>query len=139
MERKKVLAENFKGLTTAEVCPYVEGEDNIKALWEKIKLDNKEGMVLKIKDSIYVFKRSNAWLKYKTLKEVDLKMDKYTINNAGIRLENKDGIAVQCSGIQSEFVKHQLDKNGEVTITMQYLEKTKDGKFRFPSFRKVVE
>ena len=76
-------------------------------------------------------------MKLKTWESVDLKMCKYTINPAGIRLENLDGIAVQCSGIQAEEVKKQIDQNGFAIVEIQYLEKTKDGKLRFPSFKSL--
>ena len=142
IKRKHILEDNFLGLKTADVCSYFEGESAILNLWAYIKEKNKEGIILKIKDSIYQYKRSNSWLKLKFVKEADLKMTKYTINNAGIRLENEDGIAVQCSGIQANYVIEQFNKskNGNgIIVTIEYLERTKNGKYRFPAFKKIVE
>ena len=139
MERKKLLTDNFGKLTpnliTAELTPYVEGEENINALWSKIVNEKKEGIVLKLKDGVYVFKRSNNWVKLKTWETVDLKMTKYTINNAGIRLENDNGDAVQCSGFQADGVKKQMDELGYAIVEVQFLEKTNDKRLRFPSFK----
>jgi hypothetical protein len=61
---------------------------------------------------------------------------KYTENNAGIRLETKDGIAVQCGGRQSIGVKDELDRNGFVVCTIRFMERTKAGKYRMPTFHK---
>jgi ATP-dependent DNA ligase len=139
LDRKKILSDNIKDNDRVVACEWISGEDNIKDLWEKIREENKEGIILKIKNSIYQNKRTNAWVKLKVWKDIDLKMNRYTINNAGIRLENNEGIFVQCAGEQAKYVKQQIDEKGEIMVTIQYLERTADNKFRFPSFIKVVE
>jgi hypothetical protein len=53
-------------------------------------------------------------------------------------LEDDKGNAVQCSGGQSVEVKKILDTENKVEIYVQYLEKTKDGRMRMPSFRGLV-
>ena len=139
MERKKLLVENFNGLHTAEIVNYVEGEDNIKALWENIKINNKEGIILKIKDSIYVFKRSNSWLKYKNFKEIEIAFTGYEVNNAGVKIN--DGFnEVQVQGLpRANWIIEKMNKKEPVKVIVQYLEKIEpSGKLRFPSCKEVI-
>ena len=139
MERKKILAENFKDMITAKITEYIEGEENINALWEKIKAENKEGIILKVKDSVYVYKRSNAWLKYKNFKEIEIAFNKYEVNNAGVKLN--DGFnEVQVQGLpRAKWIIEKIDKGEQIKVIVQYLEKIEpSGKLRFPSCREVV-
>lgn len=94
-----------------------------------------EGIVIKNMDSAYQSRRSYDWLKCKNFKETELTLISYTENNAGIRCEDKEGIAVQVAGEQHRAVKKRIDEVGFCKVTIQYLEKTKENKFRFPSFR----
>jgi len=139
IERKKLLTDNFKEMVTARVTQFVEGEDSIKALWEKIKLENREGIILKIKDSIYVNKRSNAWLKYKFFKEIELAFNKYELNNAGVKIT--DGFhEVQVQGIpRANWIIEKMNRGEGVKVIVQYLEKLEpSGKLRFPSCKEVI-
>lgn len=139
LERKKVLEEKFRGLVTATITDFVDGEQNIKALWEKIVEDKKEGIILKIKDSVYVFKRSNAWLKYKNFKEIEIEFTHFEVNNAGVKLN--DGFnEVQVQGIpRANWIIEKINKGEKIKVVVQYLEKSATtNKLRFPSCKEVV-
>ncbi|CAK0746984.1 hypothetical protein CCP1ISM_2600002 [Azospirillaceae bacterium] len=133
-ERKKYL-ENFKELENIKVLDFVEGE-SIITLWEWTKKENKEGIILKLKKSPYEFRRSNSWKKLKNFKEEELRIIRYTINNAGIRAEDKELNAVQIAGTQSKEVKKQIDEKGYCDIMIQYLDKSEmTNRYRMPSYR----
>lgn len=129
-ERVKMLQRGFAELDL------VEYQDIQEAL-SFAKSNKCEGIVVKDMLSTYQSRRSRSWLKMKLFKEADFKAITYTINNAGIRLEDSNLNAVQCSGLQSEAVKRAIDENGYCDIVIQYLEKTKDDRYRFPSFKEI--
>jgi len=122
------LIQNFEHL---KPCVY----GNIQIMLESAKQKSMEGIIIKNMNSPYLNKRSWDWLKLKLWKEAEININSYTINNAGIRTEDSLGNAVQISGSQSEGVKKILDTQGYATIYVQYLEKTVNGKMRFPSYR----
>jgi len=114
-----------------KICEYGE----IGTFLGTAKANTMEGIVIKNMDARYEPRRSHNWLKLKLWKEAEIEICSYTINNAGIRTEDKQGNAVQVSGNQSGEVKTLLDTQGFCTIYVQYLEKTVNGKMRFPSYR----
>jgi bifunctional non-homologous end joining protein LigD len=118
-----------------KICEYGE----IKELLDNAKARTMEGIIVKDMEARYEGRRSHAWLKLKLWKEATITITTYTVNNAGIRAETADGIAVQIAGGQSLEVKQKLDAGEEVSIYIQYLEKTKENKFRFISYRGMVE
>jgi len=117
-----------------KVCEY----GDISRLLQEAKDKDMEGIIVKDMEGRYESRRSRLWLKLKLWKEDIITINRYTTNNAGIRAETKDGIAVQISGVQSLEVKQKLDAGKEVDIYIQYLEKTKENKFRFISYRGMV-
>ncbi|MEK6881091.1 MAG: hypothetical protein AABY22_15840 [Nanoarchaeota archaeon] len=64
-----------------------------------------------------------------------MEFDGYEVNNKGITLTNKDGYRVQCAGEQSLNVQQKIDNDGKVKVKIQYLQKTKDNRLRFISYR----
>jgi ATP-dependent DNA ligase len=140
-ERLKRLNKLFEGLNEGSVKPALElveyGE--IDDMLAKAHAEDREGIILKYMEAPYLSKRTKNWLKLKFFIESQMTMTKYTENNAGIRLEDNQGNAVQCSGAQSKEVKQLLDKDHKVEIFVQYLEMTKDGRMRMPSFRGLVK
>ena len=109
-------------------------------MYEKAKKENREGIIIKRigNYSNYENRRSNNWLKCKFFLTIQLEVIKYEENPKGIRVEDKDGNALQISK-DFEKVKELIDKNGKAIINIQYLEKTAENRFRFPSFRGLVE
>jgi ATP-dependent DNA ligase len=138
LDRKKILSDNIKDNDRVVACEWISGEDNIKDLWEKIREENKEGIILKIKNSIYQNKRTNAWVKLKNFKEIELSFNGYEMNNAGVKVN--DGFnEVQIQGLpRAEWVINSIKSNGFVKVIVQYLDKEKTGKLRFPSCKEVV-
>lgn len=141
MQRKELLKslkfdnERFK---------IVEWTEDIAGIWERTKEWEKEGIVLKNKNSTYEGKRSWSWLKCKFWKEDVVIVDKYEENPKGLRLEMENGQGLQCAGGQSVEVKQLIDRDGQIKVEIQYL--TKDQKaggkpdefvYRFPSFKRV--
>lgn len=107
---------------------------NVIEMLAQAKNQNREGIVIKNMDSKYEKRRSKNWLKLKFFKEINLKLNDYTINNAGIRATDPIGNVVQISGNQHKEVKQEIDEKGSCEAIVQYLEKTKDGRLRFPSY-----
>lgn len=113
-------------------------EDAIK-LWEMVVKEDREGIILKHKQSLYVQNyRSKYWIKTKNFKETEMFFDDYETNNKGITLTNIDGYRVQCAGEQSIKVLEILERDKKVRCKIQYLQKTKGNKLRFLSFRGAV-
>jgi len=120
-----------------KLCEY---SDDIKDIWDRQVALGGEGIILKRKDSIYQEdKRSNSWLKVKDIKEVDLIFTKYEDHNAGITIETAEGIRCVCNGAQSSEVKQKLLDKGSIEVTIRHLGQTPAGKYRQPTFMKLVE
>jgi len=123
------------GLITIEMAEYKPINEMLKKAHE----EDREGIIVKNLNSPYEHKRSKGWLKCKFFLETTIKICRYTENPKGIRVEDKFGNACQVAGEQSIEVKHLLDTQKEVEINIQYLEKTVEGRFRFPSYRGLVK
>jgi len=136
-ERVEKLIEWFEFVFKRECIEMVIYEKDIKSLLELAEAENKEGIVIKDMDSTYEHRRSRAWAKLKFFKQTDLTLESYTINNAGIRAEDKESNVVQISGHQHHEVKDKIDNEGYCEVTCQYLEKTEKGRLRFPSYIKM--
>ena len=113
----------------------IEQMNDLKWLYEFVVQEQKEGLIIKDLNARYEGKRGWNWIKVKNFKEDTIIIDNFTINNAGIRATDSKGNAVQIAGRHSKAVKEKIALNGSCEIIVQYLEKTKDGKMRFISFR----
>jgi len=131
---KRVVAQDSKHIEKVAYNPIKE----VLALSKQGGI-GKEGIIVKQMNSPYTSSRNDAWRKLKNMKEKVLKMSKYTINNAGIRVENDEGIACQIGGKQSKEVKELIDTQGWVDIYIQYLQETETGKYRFISYRGLLK
>jgi len=107
----------------------------IDILYEKVKKECREGIVVKDMDSFYESRRSKSWLKRKLFKEHYLTITGYSINNKGIRATDNDNNCLQIAGTNGMKVKNEIDTKGYANILIQYLEKTELGRYRFISFR----
>lgn len=105
--------------------------------WNDIIINNLEGLMVKNPDSKYYFKRSKEWLKIKYKKETILKFNKYEINPAGITIENKEGIRIQITGIQSKEIKKIIDTKGIIEVEIEYAYMTKNNKYFQPTFKRI--
>lgn len=130
-----ILKKNIK----CDSLMYSEVFEDIKKAWNMIKKSNREGLILKKLDSTYRDDyRSPNWLKVKNLQEIDLEFIDYTVNPAGIRVTTENEIAIQVAGEQHYEVKEALDKIGKVILTVRHLGETKEGRYRQPTFLKMV-
>lgn len=135
-DRRKFL-ENL-GLKHSNI-KIVDQFTDIPAAWSRIERRKEEGLILKNLNSLYrEGYRSCNWRKVKNLKEVDLKFTRYDVNPQGITVENSDGIRVLVAGRHQYDVRDTIDKAGEVELTIRHLGETKAGKFRQPTYMKIV-
>lgn len=144
LEKKplKERVEYLKKINFGERVDIVENRD-VKECWEETKENEEEGVIIKDMNSRYKMgKRSDSWLKLKNFKEEMFEFEnEYELNNSGIKLIN-DKIEVQVQDNSSdrvENIKEKLDKGEKVRVVVQYLTKTKNGKLRFPSCKKVLK
>lgn len=131
---EKTLLERLQAIKTIDfsqfkhisLLPYTF--DGI-GLWNKMKDENKEGVIIKNPESRYEGRRTFNWLKVKNIKSKDILVKSYEVNPAGIRCEG-EGFAVQISGSQSESVKRKIDETGSCLIEVNYLNETDNGMLR---------
>ncbi len=115
----------------------VKSTIDLIGLWEKAKSEDWEGIVIKNPNGVYEMKRSWNVLKIKCEKHKDIDFVSYEINNAGIRCESEDGIAIQITGSNSIPVKSAIDELGKCRVEVKYLNETKNKKLRMPVFSKI--
>lgn len=112
--------------------------------WNDVKLCHLEGLIFKNPESYYEFRRSANWLKVKNWKEIELDINSYEITegekgNAGFVIyvgKDNQKVAI-CSPEDRIKIGRGLDKREKMKAIIQYLEKTKDGALRFPSFKEL--
>lgn len=137
-ERLRVLTDimTFNQSKNLELVEYGEIDDMLS----RAVKDNGEGIVIKNMNGVYESKRSKNWIKHKLFKETTITITGFTENNAGIRATDKDNFIVcQIAGEQSLKVKEIINKKGSCEVYIQYLSKSQEGKFRFPSFRGIKD
>jgi bifunctional non-homologous end joining protein LigD len=118
----------------------VEWTYDINDMWDRITQLGGEGIILKRLGSKYEENtRSNAWLKVKDIKEVDLVFSKFEDHNKGITIETAEGIRCVVNGSQAQEVKQHLLDDGQVKVTIRHLGQTETGKYRQPVYMKLVE
>lgn len=128
--------KHFDLFDTSFYCEKAEyGE--IDTILKRAEQELREGIVIKDMTSKYTAKREN-WFKLKFFKTRTLMTLQYVENPKGIRVNDKDGNAVQVAGRNGIIVKDEIDKNGFCNIAVQYLEETKDGRLRQPTFKEIV-
>jgi len=130
-----IETEKLVKLKAVEFVTYGE----VEVMYQRAKQENREGIIVKNMESPYEFKRSKNWLKCKFWKQAEITLQTYTENPAGIRCEDKKGNAVQVSGQQHQAVKQALDTKGCCEVVIQYLEMTKNGRYRHPTFKQIKQ
>lgn len=133
LKDRKLLFETMgDGMTSIKVLKFVDGEPDIRALWDLVNQQGREGIVLKLKDSIYEKRRSWNWIKLKCWKYAEISFYTYENNdNGSITVENTDGDRCLVSGKDVDLVKQAIDTDKKVDLKIKFLEKTKDGRYRF--------
>jgi len=133
MEKLKTL--DFSKMKHVELAEF----GSIKPMLDKAKAENREGLIIKDMEGYYEHRRSNNWKKLKFFEEGQIIAIKYEQNPRGITIEDANGNRVAVGGAQSTAVKKAIDEKQSLAVYVQYLEKTEDGRMRFPSFRGVVK
>lgn len=133
-ERVLILEELFSEFKFNKVEMVMYYTD-LNGLYSFAKSKQLEGIVLKAISSNYESRRSNSWLKLKFFKITNLKAISYEINNSGIRVEDEEDNACQIQGIKANIVREEIDNKGYCDIVVQYLEKTKNNRLRFISYK----
>jgi ATP-dependent DNA ligase len=128
-ERKEQLKEvEFENKFWIKV-DYVE--ENIIDFIMIGKERKEEGIILKLKNSLYEEKRSKAWLKLKYKSSADLTFNQYETNPKGITLcSNNHNHRVACNGEQHKEVKRAIDERGICMVEIEYLDLTPTGMYR---------
>jgi hypothetical protein len=134
-KRLQIITE--MGFLNKKFIKLIESSTDLINAWEVAKKENWEGIVIKNLNGIYENKRSKSCLKIKYIKSIDLQFTRYTINPAGIRVENDLGIACQISGSQSRAVKEMIDKEGKAMVEINYLNETGSGMYRQITFKQL--
>jgi ATP-dependent DNA ligase len=99
-----------------------------------------EGIILKRLDSTYKEKRSSNWLKYRFVSEADIEVVRFDENpDNSITAETKEGIRVKVSNPYHNEVRKLIQEKGKAKITIEFMDKTDKGKYRFPKFKEYEE
>ncbi|RLC75116.1 MAG: hypothetical protein DRI61_15450 [Chloroflexi bacterium] len=135
MERKETLDKLLgNGNTFIKPIIYYETPDFLLQ-----KANSIEGIVAKRKDSVYESgKRSGAWVKYRFIKEAIVEAIDFEETPSGIVAIDEKGNRITINGKQAEDVKKAIIENGKIQIEINYMEKTIGGRYRFPSFKRMV-
>jgi len=134
---KELFQEFNQKFSDRKPCIEMVEYKPIKEMLEQAHSQDREGILVKNWNGIYEGRRTRNWQKCKFFVETTIKVCKYEVNPKGIRAEDKKGNAIQVAGNQSIAVKQAIDTFGEVEVNVQYLEMTKEGRMRFPSFRSI--
>jgi ATP-dependent DNA ligase len=133
--RRKVL--EFLMRYRKENVQILDFTDDIETLWLRVVANNQEGIIVKNPKGLYEETRSWNWIKIKNFKEKEIVVNSFEVNPAGITASNGTH-RIQISGNQCNEVRELIQTCGSATINVQYLEETKNGQLRFPSFRGLV-
>jgi len=138
-QRKDVLLNSFITMPPLSVWSLaLDREGNGIRLFKEAKFIGLEGIVIKHANSPYQEgKRSPYWKKIKCIESTEMLFDSYTINPAGVRVVNKEGIAVQVGGRDWKLVKQLIDAKGSVMVEVEYLNRTENGRLRQPVYKGV--
>jgi bifunctional non-homologous end joining protein LigD len=118
----------------------VKQSKDIMGLWREMVDKGAEGIIIKNELHKYQMnKRSSDWLKVKNILDTDVTFDRFERHNKGIVVENSEGIRVNVNGAQAEEVAKCILDNGSVVGTINHLgDRTKSGKLRQPTWKKIV-
>ena len=134
IERREILYREFKRQPFFNLALPLIG-NGIDLFEHEVKQYNLEGLVAKHLQSPYVERRSPYWKKIKYEKTTDVIVTGYTVNPAGIRVENDSGFGCQVTGFQHKEVKERIDTQGHAVIEVKFLNLTKNNKLRMPTYK----
>ena len=125
MERITLLREG-----NLRLLPFYE---DYEKMLEEVKEQKLEGIVAKPKDLRYMENDRTNWLKWKNFKEIIIEFNGFEKNpDDSITLTNEEEVRVKAPAFM-------MKEEFPVRCEIQYLEKTENNKFRFPSFKRLVK
>lgn len=148
-ERYKILVDNIKDNDNIQILKHyfydLKSEEDCMMLLNKVTNDGEEGLVLKMCDSYYEYKKSDKWCKLKKFDTLDLKVigispgEGKNIGKVGGLIVDFNGNEVTVGSGISEEDREYFMTNIPKVIEVKYFEITKDGSLRFPVFVRVRE
>ena len=135
-ERKKVLEGIFNSHKFVHFMR-VKHDSDPKELYDYAAKNSLEGIVLKRKTSRYSGVRTKEWIKLKITEEEVVEATGYEVTNAGVVI-TFDNHRVTCNGKQSDKVKAKIDATGKCKCEISFLNKTTDGNYRMPTFKRIL-
>lgn len=146
IERLKILKENYNKSKNVFIA---ENYENGNELWEFVKQEKMEGIIAKMKNSTYEFRRSPFWIKIKTKQTADLDIIGFTSKNREISslITPFGNVNFSLPTHLYEYWSKELQKYsfenkieaGIFKAEVEYLELTNDNKMRFPKLIKIFK
>jgi ATP-dependent DNA ligase len=96
-----------------------------------------EGVVIKKRNSPYVFEKRDGWYKFRFNVEETVKCVSFENTETGIVLITEDGRRVNLAGERSEGAKRKIENEGSLMCEISFHEKTPNG-YRFPVCKRVL-
>jgi len=134
-KRYALLKQIVKDNNVTELLPI---RKDLQAHFKEECEAEREGIMVKRLDNIYIDGRTQSVLKCKNWNYTDIEFTIFEDNRAGITLENKGGDRVLVAGKKSELVRAMIMQSGYVNCKIRHLQKrTENGRLREPTFKEV--
>lgn len=138
-ERRKLLEEIVEN--TVDCLWKAQRFDSIGEGWKQVKAKKMEGLIVKKPNSRYPEGRTAKWKKVKNIKDTVLTCSEYEEHDKGITVigedNHDDNHRVTVNGRIHKKVKDAIDDEDEAEVEVSYLERSKNGKLREPTFKRL--
>jgi ATP-dependent DNA ligase len=132
IERLKILKEKITDTNHIKVIESFDKPDKI--LEQK---DTLEGIVIKKRNSPYLFEKRDGWYKFRFNVEETVKCVSYENTETGIVLITEDGRRINLAGERSETARRKIENAGCVMCEISFHEKSDKG-YRFTTVKRVL-
>jgi len=140
-DRKELLKEVVNGL--GEEVEISKRYDDFNKAWNEVTEDKMEGVILKKPQSQYPKGRTPTWRKVKNIKDTIITARDYEEHDKGITVigedSHDDNHRLTVNGRVSKQVRQEIEDNSQAEVEVSYLERSKNGKFREPRFKRLKE
>lgn len=140
-KRREKLKEIVKQLSD---CVKISTRfDDFSRAWARVTEKKMEGLILKKPESKYPEGRTSKWRKVKNIKDTILTVKDYEEHNKGITAigedEESSNHRFTVNGTVSKKVKEAIEEDEEAKVEISYLERSKNGMFREPRYKRLAE